>query len=315
MRAQPRRRRGTGALAVPAAGAAALLLAAGCELREVVVTAPENVLVAEVYLLVGHARQFAFLHGTLAQQAEPPEAAIEVRGPAGAVVYRPVPWFDCLVTRTLDDGEQAPLPSGHCYAADVPEDAIVPGQSYTLEVRARDGRVLRGVTQVPGDFEVTAPAEPVCELPPWTALPIAWTPARGAWAYVVEASVFGLREVLAEQGIEVPQEPLRLRGVSIAERDTTILFPTHLGLFERGTLDLELLLALARGLPPGVNARVVVAAADRNTVNWVRGGAFNPSGRVRTPSVFGDGTGVFGSAVLRSFGVDVRGQELWPSCA
>jgi hypothetical protein len=314
MRAQRPLRWKPGPLAAGAAWAVALLLAAGCELQEVVVTEPEDVLVAEVYLHVGHTRQFAFLHGTRAQQAEPPEAAIEVRGPAGAIVYRPVPWFDCLVTRTFGDGEQLPLPSGRCYAADVREAEIVAGERYTLAVRTRDGRVLHGATQVPGAFEVTAPAGSVCELPPWTELPLAWTPARGAWAYIVEANVFGLRDVLAEQGIEVPQEPLRLRGVSITERDTAILFPTHLGLFERGTFDLELLLTLARGLPPGVHARVVVAAADRNTVNWVRGGAFNPSGRVRVPSVFGDGTGVFGSAVLQTFLVDVRGQELWPAC-
>lgn len=38
-----------------------------------------------------------------------------------------------------------------------------------------------------------------------------------------------------------------------------------------------------------------IAAGDRNYVNWLRGGRFNPSGMIRVPSVHGDGTGVFGS--------------------
>ena len=46
-----------------------------------------------------------------------------------------------------------------------------------------------------------------------------------------------------------------------------------------------------------------IAAADRNYVNWVRGGNFNPSGQVRVPSVRGDGTGVFAATVVRSLRV------------
>ena len=48
----------------------------------------------------------------------------------------------------------------------------------------------------------------------------------------------------------------------------------------------------------------MIAAADRNYVNWVRRGAFNPSGIVRVPSLHGDGTGVFGSVVRKRFTVD-----------
>jgi hypothetical protein len=40
-----------------------------------------------------------------------------------------------------------------------------------------------------------------------------------------------------------------------------------------------------------------VAAADRNYINGVRGGSFNPSGPVRISSVVGDAVGVFGSLV------------------
>jgi hypothetical protein len=46
-----------------------------------------------------------------------------------------------------------------------------------------------------------------------------------------------------------------------------------------------------------VVAEMVVAAIDRNYLNGVRGGSFNPSGTVRVSSVSGDGVGVFGSIV------------------
>ena len=38
-------------------------------------------------------------------------------------------------------------------------------------------------------------------------------------------------------------------------------------------------------------------------MNWARGGNFNPSGLIRIPSVFGDGTGFFGTATQRSLNV------------
>ena len=73
-------------------------------------------------------------------------------------------------------------------------------------------------------------------------------------------------------------------------------------MFDRFDPDLtEALAAIQGGLPPDVRAEVVIGAADRNYVNWERGGVFNPSGFVRIPSVAGEGTGVFGSVVPRSF--------------
>ena len=61
----------------------------------------------------------------------------------------------------------------------------------------------------------------------------------------------------------------------------------------------DILVALQTGLPAGVDANVLVAAADRNYVNWVRGGNFNPSGTVRVSSIRGDGAGLFGAIVSR----------------
>jgi hypothetical protein len=59
---------------------------------------------------------------------------------------------------------------------------------------------------------------------------------------------------------------------------------------------------------------VVVAAADRNYVNWVRGGNFNPSGLVRVPSVRGDGTGVFGSIVAKTVVLTTVPESTAPAC-
>jgi hypothetical protein len=46
---------------------------------------------------------------------------------------------------------------------------------------------------------------------------------------------------------------------------------------------------------------VAITAVERNFVNWVRGGSFNPSGTVRVSSIVGDGSGVFGAASTRRF--------------
>lgn len=57
-----------------------------------------------------------------------------------------------------------------------------------------------------------------------------------------------------------------------------------------------------------------MAAGDRNYVNWVRGGNFNPSGQVRVPSIVGDGTGVFASLVSRERILVTRDEASAPSC-
>ena len=40
-----------------------------------------------------------------------------------------------------------------------------------------------------------------------------------------------------------------------------------------------------------------MAALDRNWANWIREGRLNINGETVVPSVFGDGTGMFGTAV------------------
>jgi hypothetical protein len=175
---------------------------------------------------------------------------------------------------------------------------------------------VRGTTRVPGSFDLRglrralrdqSTGERRCFLPPRTEMNLTWTPSSGAWAYLTEMEVYGLRRVLGGSGIETIPDPLRLVGVSVSESDTTVVVPTEVGVFDRFSYDQELLRAIQGGFPPDVQVHVLVAAADRNFVNGVRGGQFNPSGTVRVSSVVGDGVGVFGSIVPLRLVMDVRG--------
>jgi hypothetical protein len=120
---------------------------------------------------------------------------------------------------------------------------------------------------------------------------------------VNETEINGLPAALVSEGIVVEDDPLYLLGLSISSADTTVVFPSEFGVFDRFDLDQDLALRLQRGLPDGTDADVSVTAVERNYVNWVRGGSFNPSGQVRVASLRGDGTGVFGAAVTRRFTV------------
>lgn len=292
-------------LSLPAA--LALMMGSGCELTETLEVEPPEMVVAEVLLRAGELTQKAYLHRTGTPDPstgrQVPGARIVVRDAVGdSIVLVPSPLSECVV---FWRGSFL-LADGSCYSAfsepdgpPRPEDSFVqPGRRYDLRIETHDGRVLEGSTTVPGAFELRRPDPEegeVCWIPPERSLEVVWTQAEGAWAYIVEAYVNELRGVLEPRGIEVPEDPLFLRGVSVSQADTTVSFPGAFGLLDRLELDRELLLALQDGLPDGVWADVLIAAADPNFVNWGRGGTFNPSGTVRIPSIRGDGTGVFGS--------------------
>ncbi|HET9950094.1 MAG TPA: hypothetical protein VFQ22_14325, partial [Longimicrobiales bacterium] len=198
--------------------------------------------------------------------------------------------------------------TGTCFTARAADVArLEPSDRLDLEIRLGDGGRLDGSLTVPGPFALEPGLEPACVLPPDVPLPVRWRGSEGAWAYVNETMIEGLRDALAPEGIEVEEDPLYLLGLSISSSDTTIVFPGEFGVFERFDLDQDLALRLQRGLPDGASAQVSIAAVERNYVNWARGGSFNPSGQVRVPSVRGDGSGVFGAALVRRFGVTVSG--------
>jgi hypothetical protein len=293
-------------------GVVASLGLGACELQEVSVVDVEDVLVAEVYVNLdaerpGNGRVFAFLHGTL----------------GGAGSTPPGEAFDATVSLTRSDGlvlplilspegsclEDAPTAPGACFA---PADSTAaglfdPGDRLEAHVELSDGRVLFGATTVPGAFQLDAISN-ACRLDPDTLMPIAWTRSEGAWAYINETVIRGLADLLEPEGIEASNH-LYLLGLSVSAADTTIVFPSEFGLFDRFDLDQALAVRLQTGLPPGTLADVAITAVDRNYVNWVRGGSFNPSGQVRVPSLQGDGTGVFASTLSHRFGVVVLTED------
>lgn len=313
-------------LGVCLAALLAATLLSGCELTEITSTAAEDQVVVEGLVRLGLPRPLAepvsrperghlvvtvLLHRTVqgaqGANAPVPGARVDLLLPDGERVRVPEgSLFDCVETTPIEG-------TGSCYMVRVLEqvpgagglDALQPGDRVDLEVQTARGERLTSTTLLPGDFSLVGPAHRSrCVLPPPdTPLPLSWTPSDGAWAYVSETEIRNLPEALAAEGIAVDEveDPLVLVGLSVGTDDTTIVFPGEFGVFDRFDLDREVAVRLQRGLPALAEARIGVAAVDRNYVNWVRGGNFNPSGQVRVPSVQGEGTGFFGSSVTRWF--------------
>jgi hypothetical protein len=291
-------------------------MSAGCELDETSIAQPESVLVAETYVFVGDGEDdvTAFLHWTLGAEPSMDLRDVQVRvtgedGTAYPLVRGSA--RDCLQSETAEVVE------GECFSLfGAAEGIFHPGERVQVDVQLPDGGSLSGTARIPGAYAMVTPWRPTCRLPPDTSLEVVWTRAEGAWAYSAETLIWGIREALAPRGIEVDEDPLSLLGLAISETDTTIVYPSEFGVFSRFDLDRELALVLQGGLPEGTTADVTVVAVDRNYVNWVRGGTFNPSGQVRIPSLRGDGTGVVGSGVRRLFRADARetGVSI-PSCS
>jgi hypothetical protein len=300
-----------GARPTPRALAGALLLVSAlgaCELQEVTVVEVEDVVVVEAYALVGVQgpvsgapnRLFAFLGRTVGTGEDPALAGaeVEVTGQDGTrFTLGRVPLENCV-----SDEERAR--PGACFDAGVAAAGLRPGDLLELEARLPDGRVLRGSTTIPGDFEIVGEVAE-CTAPADTPFEVRWSAAEGARAYVNETRIDGLDRALASEGIDAPSE-LYLVGLSISASDTTIVFPGEFGVFDRFDLDQALSVRLQSGLPGGTEAVVGITAVDRNSVDWARGGNFNPSGQIRVPSVHGDGTGVFASGVMRRFRVAIE---------
>ncbi|MDP9348795.1 MAG: DUF4249 domain-containing protein, partial [Gemmatimonadota bacterium] len=295
-------------------------LAAGCELTEVTAARGEDLLVVESVLRPDRAVQAVLLHRTVEGSTVrgEPGAQVVVRTGAGReIVFREGRGDACYwVDPRYEQGADSIRVEATCYVS--PRQAgrwVVPGERYELAVVTLRGERVRGSTRLPGAYQlpglspglpVTGRQEVSCTLPPDRVLPLVWTSARGAWAYLTEVEVYGLRRVLAGRGgITSVPEPLSLTGVSVSEKDTTLVVPTEVGVFDRFVLDQELLRAIRGGFPAGVRVQITLAATDRNFVNSVRGGAFNPSGNVHVSSVVGDAVGVFGSLVPHRLLVDV----------
>ena len=284
----------------------AALLLWGCTLEEVTLVQAEDVVVAEVYLELTpgaspEGRLTAFLHrtlegGTSASRPVPGARVVVTRSDGLSVELAPTGLEACVVSTPAEG-------TGSCYWA-APELAarLAPGDRLEVRIDLADGGVLLGATTVPGDFTLlTVPDRAFCAVAPGTPVEVVWTRSAGAWAYVNETLIHGLRSALEPLGIPVEKDPLYLLGLSVSAADTTIVFPGEFGVFDRFELDQAVALELQKGLPAGTEASVTITAGERNYVNWVRGGNFNPSGQVRIPSLRGDGTGVFAATVSHGF--------------
>lgn len=289
------------------AGAGLLLVGlpvAACDLTDVTIADLSDIVVAEVYVTVADAADEnavrAFLHGS-APGAEPSsatydDALVTLTDAGGSPHVLPLTVLDECVAKRPSNG------TGSCFAASVSVAAAIrAGDRLSLEIALGDGRRLTGSTRVPGDFAVDAVGS-ACRIQPDALLPLVWSRSDSAWAYVSEALILGLPDALSGEGIDAP-DTLSLTGLSISESDTTVVFPSEFGIFDRFDLDRDLAVRLQEGLPEGASADVAITAVDRNYVNWVRGGSFNPSGTVRVSSLVGAGSGLFGSALTRRFSI------------
>lgn len=308
-------------------GLALALGLVGCDLDEVGIPDGDDVLVAESILRSEEEVQVVLLHHTLRSRRVVGEEGALVRVTRGdglEVEFRQDAARSCVEVDSAypREGEHALAVEATCYVS--PPEAgrwVVPGQTYELRVETVGGDRLRGRTTAPEAFSLRSlgPALPRpasgpvrCALPPDTPVELTWSRARGSAAYLTRLEATGLPEALAGRGLPSVPDTLRLYGVSVTERDTTIVVPTDIVAFEPDAYDRELMLALANGLPAGARVRLLVGALDANYVTAERGGGFNPSGAVRVSSVVGDGVGVFGSMVSHSLEVEVGGAG--PAC-
>jgi hypothetical protein len=295
-------------------------LAAGCDLAEVTTAPGDDVIVVEGVLRTDFQTQQVLLHrtvdGALASGVE--GAEVTVTGAAGDV-HRLVPGTECYQIDALYAQSDSLDFRGSCYITSGQDvDWVQPGQSYDLRVETPDGRVVEGRTHVPGAYTVTAVRDDpelglLCSLAPDSAFQLVWRQSAGAWSYVADLSILGLSQTLKGQDFRVP-DPMLVRGLSVSQSDTTLVLPTEFGIFERLQYDSDLLVAISHGFPEGTRLDLVLAAADRNWVNSVRGGSFNPSGLVRISTVVGDGVGVFGSLNVQRAVILVRRFTGIPRC-
>lgn len=304
-------------------GLAPLLLAGGCTLADVTLPAGEEVVAVEAVLRTDARVQTLVLHRSLDGRdvRGVPDARVTVTEPGGRTVAFEESGTPCFRVPGAYFSEEPGSVEASCYMSSADEGRWVrPGGVYLLRVETPDGRVIQGRTRVPGAFGLAglpfttrsdARGSTFCALPPGRILPVAWTRSDSAWSYIAPLRIFDLRAALARAGIqaEVP-DPLELVGLAISEADTTIALPSEFGIFDRFQYDNAALTALQSGFPDGVVAEMVIAAADRNYVNGVRGGRFNPSGPVRISSVSGDGVGVFGSLVPLYLRIRVQPDEV-----
>lgn len=282
-----------------------------CELAEVEIEPVPDLVVAAVSVVLTidpldpnriDTRAFALLAvGYHSLDIEIPGASVTIVGESGrSLRLREVsdPLVTCVTPLELEGATRPP--AGSCHVAAVPGAHFAPGERLSLTVELPDGGILRGESRMPGIFTPTALSlrDGRCRLDPDTGYRFNWAHSAGSWAYIAEARVAGLGDLWPWD------EPLLLDATLRRNDEPHLAFPRDL-LFD--IVDRwELARALHEGLPAGASAEIAVGALDRNWANWVRLGRIDLEGEVRVPSVFGDGTGMFGTAVRWKLEVESR---------
>ena len=241
---------------------------------------------------------------------EVPGAAVRIIGASGrslSLVEEEDPLGACTVLPEDLYGTDEPLGIiGSCHTATVEPALFAPGEALTLTVTTPDGSVLEGTSRMPDVFvpRGLSVEDGRCRVEPNTGYRFTWAPVAGTWAHVGEAEVSGLSPALW-----AASDPLYLPVTVLGRgRDVTdMVFPGDFLLELLSDVDnVELHRTLDAGFPRGARAEVTIAALDRNWANWIREGRFNINGEIVIPSVFGDGTGMFGTAVRWKVSVESR---------
>ncbi len=305
-----------------------VLFLAACEMDSVSLVAPESLLVAEVFIASDGSDALeatAYLHRVLGSKDYGPVLGANITLTAGSQTVDLVENSDststCIPPWVQRETSEIEGALGTCYSlGELPVAFAVPGQAIQVKITDGDASELFGQTKLPGDFSMKTPrnGRDFCAVQRDQLLELDWSKSHDAWAYIVEADVWDLADVynyLPED--DRPPQPLFLLGLAISGDDTSMRFPSEVGLFDRYGLHRDVFEQLQKGLPESTTADITVSAVDRNFVNWARAGKFHPSGQIRTPSLMGrSGTGVIGSYVRKNFKVlaDSTLQGLVSSC-
>ena len=300
--------------------AAMLLSVAGCDVTDVPAGSRHDIFVtvATVVLTVDPAepsristRAMALVSRSHQQVlSEVPGASVRITGASGrsmSLVEEADPLGACTVLpKELYEVDGRLEPIGSCHTASTASALFAPGEVLTLTVTTPDGSVLEGTSRMPDAFvpQGLSVEDGRCRVEPDTGYRFAWPAVDGAWAHVGEAEITGLSPELwsSDDPLYLPVTVLG-RGREVTE----MVFPGDFLLELLSDVDhLVLHRTLRTGLPGGAKADVAIAALDRNWANWIREGRANINGVVVIPSVFGDGTGMFGTAVRWKVSVESR---------
>jgi hypothetical protein len=279
----------------------ALLLAvavlSACELAEVTVARPPATPVIHAVLNPDASEQVILVEASLTGRVAINDSLrFDPLDPIRTAGGEPITGADVrLLTGSDTTGVRAPetLSDGRGtgrYAVPRSALAIVPGRSYRLRIRLRDGRELTGETLVPNAPTGWTPG--AIPTPPPTILNRSTDTLQFSWSPTADTRTYGIR-------IETPNGPWFLFS------DST-----------RFALAGSLRNFFAQGLPsvfsPGFEQVAVVVAVDRNFYDYGRSGN-DPFGGTGLISSVRGGIGLFGSVrSLERRIVQVRERDRFP---